>query len=116
MESVGPILISTLMGALPLIVVCTTGIVVSIVRWNQHPRLSLLTWLGLGLMLLSRIVLGTLGMWLPLYMREQGWEMQRMGLMTGALALLGNTLSAVGLSVLVYAIFTAREKMPGGRL
>jgi hypothetical protein len=103
-------LITTLIVALPLILVCVTGIIISLLRWSHHPSLSLLTSLGLGLLLFSRIVLGTLATWLPRYLIENGWAIEQTGLINGAVVFLANIVSAIGLSLLVYAVFAGRAK------
>jgi hypothetical protein len=111
MESIWLSLRITLFGASPSILVCLWGIIVSILRRSRHPSVSLLTSIGLGLLLLNRVVVGTLNMWLPRYLQEKGWEIRHAYLMNGSVAFLGNIVAAIALGLVVRAVFIGREKI-----
>jgi hypothetical protein len=111
MQPILPFLSSMLISASPWILVCAIGIVVSVRRWSRHPRVSLLTSVGLGLLMLRSTVLVALTASLPRYLLEQGWNIDQIGLVTGVVAFLANTLGAIALGLLVCAVFIGREKV-----
>jgi hypothetical protein len=110
-ESFIRLLAITLFSALPLILVCSIGIVVCIMRRGRHPSVCLLTSVGLGLMLLNRIALGTLTMWLPSYLQTQGWKLLDAGLVNGGFVFFSSTVGAVALALVVCAVFSGRERI-----
>ncbi len=110
MEEASSLLLSMLIGALPLFLICAAGIMASIARWSRHPSISLLTLLGCVLILLTRIVLSLVTPWLPRYLMENGWGIQQVGLLSSAIVFLANITNAVAVGLLLRAAFAGREK------
>ncbi len=71
MEYVGSTL-GSLLVQLPLYITWLVGIVLAIVWWKRHPRVSLLTVIGLAAMLLLTILFSIANLWLPLWIENFG--------------------------------------------
>ena len=109
MEPISPFL-RYLIGASPWILVCSIGIVVSVRRWSCHRSVSLLTSVGLGLLMLNTMLVALIAS-LPRYLLEQGWNTAQIGPVIGVVALLANIVGAIALGLVVCAVFIGREKV-----
>jgi hypothetical protein len=94
---------------IPIVLVWLIGIILAIVFWNQHPRVSLLSLIALiGLMILTLV--GTfLNVWLPMNLDKSGWTVTQMGIRLGIFGFISSLLSAGFWGLLLAAIFGWRK-------
>jgi hypothetical protein len=96
----------------PVVLVWLIGILLAIVFWKRHPRVSLLALIAfIGLLVLK--LAGTyLNGWLPMNLDQSGWTVTQMGIRQGIFALISAVLSAGFWSLLLAAIFGGRKNLP----
>ncbi len=109
MENVVPSL-SVLLVQAPVILVWLVGLVLSVVFWRRHPRVSLITMIAILGLLTTSILGSLLGMWLPLTFNRSGMPMSQIGMLMGVISIASSLLSAVFWVLLVIAIFGWRRK------
>lgn len=94
---------------IPIFVILIVGIVLAISRWERHPQVSLLALIGLGILLLQRLVGGFLNVWLPMRMTTGTMSVTSMGWLMSARNLISALLAAVAYGLIVTAIFRGRN-------
>ena len=107
-NSILPVLMQ-LAGQAPVLLVYVIGIVLAFVFWGRHRMPAMLTLIACIVMLLTSI--GQTFLWhVLLQMRESmGWPMQKYGNVMSAVALVSSVLRAIGLGLLLAAVFAARK-------
>jgi Na+/phosphate symporter len=105
-------MLPVLLVRIPVILVWLTAIILAIVFWNRHPKVSLLTIISvIGLMITS--VFGTfLSMWLPLSMQNRGFNASRIAIRLGIWNIALTIIETFFWALLVAAIFGWRNKRP----
>lgn len=101
-RNIGPQLISLL-----TLLIC---LVIALVRWKRHPRVSLLAALGLILLILHSLIFAVADVWLPRWFITPGYVS-----VTTFYAIFGIVISftlAVAFAVLLIAVFIDREPAP----
>ncbi|MFZ5439924.1 MAG: hypothetical protein ACOZQL_07930 [Myxococcota bacterium] len=104
-----PMLLSSLVVALPHLVVLVALVALAISRWNRHPRVSMLAASAGVLMLLIDLVAHPLVTALPLWLVEHGRTASEAGIPLAIVGFGSSVLSAIGLGVLVAAVFAERR-------
>jgi hypothetical protein len=93
----------------PIYAVWFIGLIVALVRWNRHPKVSLLVTLATVLLFLNSVVANLLSIWLIHYSRDQaGFSHERMGWMLGVLGFVSPLVGAAGYAMLLVAAFMGR--------
>lgn len=104
-------LLKDLLAQLPSLLVMLGCMIVAIVRWRRHPKVSLLVLLSLALMMLQGIFYAVVYTWVPdWFLRAVGpasTEMVARNVYL-VLGLFSNGTLAIGLILLLAAIFTQR--------
>jgi MFS family permease len=93
----------------PGLVVDLVGVILALVWWRRHPRVSLLTLLAFGLLASLAVGGSFLFAWLPDHLEQRGWKFAEIGALYMVIALIRSTLSAVALALLLSAIFAGRS-------
>jgi hypothetical protein len=104
-------LLKDLLEQLPSLLTILALIIVAIVRWKRHPKVSLLTSAGLTLLLLNAIVFGGVYAWVPNVLIESALPENRDTVARNVYLILGlatNMSLAVALGLLLGAIFIQR--------
>lgn len=108
MDFAAPVLLSSLVVALPQLVVEGALLAIAVSRWNRHPRVSMLA-AGAGVtMLLLDLVAHPLLSMLPLWLTQRGSTATQVGVPLAVAGLASSVLHAVALGVLIAAVFAER--------
>lgn len=106
-----PSLAALVTGA-PVYLVLVAGIVLALVRWSEHPSVSMLALAGLGLVLVSSVLGTMLGTSLPVLMLDEGASTSEIGATMGTLGLVRSLFAAAGWGLILGAIFSGRRPSP----
>lgn len=101
-----------LLTQLPILLVCFVGIVLAIVRWQCHPRVSLLTLIGIGLFLLDLSLNIFLNVGMPLWFARRDVSVTQIGTFLAVKSILASLLVALAWGLLLAAIFSGRKPTP----
>ncbi|MBN1249442.1 MAG: hypothetical protein JXC32_17405 [Anaerolineae bacterium] len=100
--------LSNLLVQLPIIVLWIVGVVVALLRWSRHPRVSLLTLIGLLILLLQSLVTGLLVPWLQITLLGRGMHGSRMGMLMGVVGVVASLIKTGAWGLILVAIFSGR--------
>jgi hypothetical protein len=103
--------LSTYLFQLPLFLVWLAGIILAIMRWQRHPRVSLLVLIALILILIETIINSFLGIWIPLMLSQQGATPGQMGTILAIWRLFASILGAVTWGLVLVAVFGWRDDL-----
>jgi hypothetical protein len=98
--------LSNLLVGVPLYLVQLVGVILAVIWWRRHPRVSLV--LAVATAFLVTIVMGFLYAWLPNHLRELGWEAVRLGTVFSVLNLVRSVAIAGVWVLLLCAVFSGR--------
>ena len=94
-----------------LLVVILGGSVFAIVRWKRHPRVSLITVLGLGIYLVDTFAFALLFHYLPTFFHNLRLTPGNISVLDSVLSVCDDFVYAAVLILLVAAAFTQRNKV-----
>jgi hypothetical protein len=100
-----------LLTRLPILAVFGVGITLAVMRWDQHPSVSMLATVGLGLAAVLTAV-STLFSVLPMMLTSDGRSMEDVGTIMSGVSMLMTVLNAGVWVVILVAIFAGREATP----
>lgn len=103
-----PAILSSLVTAIPSLLVDVALLSVAIMRWARHPRVSMLASTSAVLMLLLDLLGRSVFAILPLKMHQAGRSAGDITLIYGVISGVSGLLHAVALGLLVVAVFTER--------
>jgi hypothetical protein len=106
---------SILLVQAPVIIVWLVGLGLSLVYWNKHPKVSLLTMIGILGLLTTLIIGSSVSMWLPLTLNQRGMHPAQIAIFVGITGLIISLLSAVFWALLIIAIFGWRKQSETSR-
>ena len=89
----------------PLYLVWLVAIILAILRWSRHPRVSLATVLGVVALWGVSLCVSFLDLWLPYSLRAKGMSMVQVSRVYAAIAIVNSILQAGCWAVLLFAIF-----------
>lgn len=113
MELVGPGFAQLFVG-IPVFLVWIAGIVLALVTWRRHTRVSLLVVIALVIFILESLVGGFVNTWLPLNFRSQfGTNVSQIGWVLTAWSCVRSILSAIAWGLILAAIFAWRQDPQG---
>jgi hypothetical protein len=108
--------LETLLILSPSLLVDLTGLVLALVWWRRHPRVSLLTLVAIGLWLSIAIGGSFLFAWLPEHLREEcGWSFAQTWALLDEIAMIRNSIGAAAMILLLVAIFGGRSRREGSQ-
>jgi len=93
----------------PLFLVYLAGLVFSLVFWRRSPTSCLLTLLACILLLIVGVTQTFVTQLLFSSRHDLGWEMQRFGWMLSAVGIISSFLRALGVGMLLTAVFLGRS-------
>jgi hypothetical protein len=94
----------------PMIVVWVIGIILALLRWRRHPRVSQLAITAFAVMIGSTVVVRTLYVWLPTVVRNRGWSTSELGTIFTAVGIVSTLINAVAWALVICAIFGWRDQ------
>ena len=100
--------ISMVLRRLPMLILVLVGVIVAILRWKRHPKVSLLTIIGLLLYLVERSIFIPLSYWLPRYLYARQFATSSFQIVTTLVYLVDDIFYAVVIILLVAAAFSQR--------
>ena len=102
--TLGAIAVST-----PIIIVWVIAIVLALLRWQRHPRVSQFVIIACAVMIVNLVVSRFITIWLPITMRDRGWTMSQIGLIFSAIGIVSALIAAAAWVMILCAIFGWRE-------
>jgi hypothetical protein len=102
--------LSALVMQLPVLLVWLIGLILAIVFWKRHPKVSLFTIIGVSGLLLLTLINTYLNLWLPLMMNEGGVSATQIGITMGIKGIVTSVLSAIFWAFIFVAILGWRKK------
>ena len=108
-----PEYLSVLLSNGPTIAVYLVGILIALAKWSRYPGPSALAFFGSLALLASRLVFTSLFFWLPGVMRQRGWAASQVHGLYTVLGTGQSLLSAVGVGLLLMAVYRSREPATG---
>jgi hypothetical protein len=111
MDSWVTLFLVTLAPLSPLLLIDITAMILAVVRWKRHPRVSFFAFSAFAILFLAAIVRTFLIAWLPLYLRElRGWSFEQL---TPIYTVIGGVSILIGIVadiLLLFAIFGGRSR------
>lgn len=111
-EEVLSSIVGTLIARLPVLIVWAAGVVIAVVRWQRHRRVSMLLVLGLAILFVNSIVAGFLDVWLPIQLFRGGTHPPRVGLILTGRNILQSLIGAAGWALVLVAALAERPAAP----
>lgn len=94
----------------PFLLIYIIGIIVAVVRWPQHPRVSLCTVISLGIMLVMLITGVLTNLWFMHVVQQEGHSSAaRMGTIMATINWIRLPFSIAAWALLLTAVFTGRD-------
>ena len=103
-------LISNYLWELPLLLIWLVGLIWAVIRWEQHPQMSLLAVVALGLFLLQALFGTFLGYWFEANGPRYGMNFIAVAIAQAILRLVRLLLMAFAWIMLLVALFSRRDK------
>lgn len=107
-----PVVLSSLVTSIPSVIVDVALLVVAILRWNRHPRISMLASTSAVLLLLLDVLARAAFAVMPYKLEESGRSMASLGVLYAVLGGASSLLHALALTLLVVAVFSERGPAP----
>lgn len=98
---------------IPVFIVWLVGIVLAVVYWRWHPKVSLLAFIALAAFLVTSLFGSALSMWLPIGLQRRGWALARVGMIVTVVGFIRSLVSATLWGLLIAAIFGWRSERGG---
>ena len=115
MEMLAPVL-SSLVTAIPSAAVDVALLVTAVLRWNRHPRVSMLASISAVMMLLLDLLVRATFAVLPLKLHESGRSVADLGVLYAIIGGVTGLLHALAVGLLVIAAFSERNTPRPGEL
>src|SRR5512141_647840 len=111
MDTIVPSL-SVLLFQLPILLVWLVGLVLAVIYWKRHPRVSLLAIIGIVGLLISTMLGSLASLWMPMICAQNGYPggLQQYALLMPLNTFAGSLLSAAFWVLVIIAIFFGRKK------
>ncbi len=109
MQTLMPTL-SALAVQLPIFLVWLIGLILAIVFWKKHPRVSLFATVGISGLFILTLVTTYLNLWLPLMLHERGVSAAQIGVTLGVKGIVTSVFSAIFWGFIIGAILGWRKK------
>lgn len=106
-------LLRSLLTQLPSLLVLLACLVIAIVRWKRHPKVSLVAGLAFAFLIFHGIGVSVIYIWLPRLLRSSA-SSESSETFYSWLALFTNFTFAMGLATLLVAVFIDRKGAPDG--
>jgi hypothetical protein len=118
-STTGMMFTSTLMAYLfqsPVLLVWLAGMVIAVVTWRRHPRVSLLTVVALVILLVETLIDTFLSMWLAFILSESQMGAAQIGWVTAVVRVVAAVVAAIAWGITLAAIFGGRKPPAEGAM
>jgi hypothetical protein len=95
---------------LPVFIVWLVGIILSVVYWRRHPKVSLLALIAITAFFVTSLFGSALTTWLPIMLQRRGWAMTRLSAVLAIVSLVRSIVNAALWGLLIAAIFGWRSE------
>ncbi|MCX7048029.1 MAG: hypothetical protein NTX50_21400 [Candidatus Sumerlaeota bacterium] len=95
---------------IPLYIVFLIGVILAVVTWKRHPRVSLLVCIGIVIDCVAMTVGTGLFVWLPNYLIQSGRTQSQLGNVLGIISLCRIFITAAAWGIIITAIFIDRSR------
>jgi hypothetical protein len=96
---------------LPLYLLWMVGIILALVRWQRHPKVSILAGLAFLILIVNGMASTMTMAWLPGYLQSaQNYSAEQLGQVLSVVRVFFNLVSAVAWSLILVAIFGERNR------
>lgn len=102
------IFLSDVLTQLPSLLAMFICVIIALIRWKRHPKISLLVMLGLTSMILEALIFAAVYAWVPRWMASSEPIESRQVIYT-ALSVSHNSLIALSMGLLLLAAFIGRR-------
>ena len=109
--SIIPVYFLSLLPSLPLYLIWIIGLVLSIVHWKKHSRVSLFTFISLSILLVLSLISVFLELWLPINAFNEGFSAREIGIIWMRIKVIASVISSIAWSMLFVAIFGGRKQI-----
>ncbi len=103
-----PAVLSSLVTGIPTLLVDVALLSMAIMRWNRHPRVSMLASIAAVMLMLLDLISRSIFVILPTKLEQAGRSMSELGLIYAVVGGLSGLLHAVAMGLLVAAVFSDR--------
>ena len=87
------------------------GVILSIVYWQRHPKVSRLTLTALAIFFVESMVSAYANLYVPLMLRDQGWTNGQLGTLYYPIkSVVASLIQAVAWGLILAALFGRRDK------
>jgi len=97
---------------IPLLVVFVIGFVMVLSNYRRYPRPSLLALLGLIALLFNSLIMALVSRSIIQNQAAQGWSAAQVGYYLSSLGFVRYAMSAIGIGLLLFAVYSARYSPP----
>ncbi len=104
-------LLGQLLFSTPFLVVCAIGIALAIVRWRQHPRVSMFVVLACSIDMVLGLVGAAMAL-LPIWYLGRGGTNVELGMVMATANLVMGIVRVVAFGLLLAAVFSGRQANP----
>jgi hypothetical protein len=96
---------------LPLYLLWMVGIILALVRWQRHPKVSILAGLAFLILIVNGMASTMTMAWLPGYLQSaQNYSAEQLAQVLSVVRVFFNLISAVAWSLILVAIFGERNR------
>lgn len=92
----------------PVMLVVLVGVIVALIRWKRHPKVSALTLTGLVLFQLQSLGFASVYYFLP-HLARRGWTYTSIGNLSIVLDVCHDIVFSIAIVLLAVAVFTSRH-------
>jgi hypothetical protein len=100
--------LSQLLTQAPVLVAYVTGLFLALTFWNRCPPASMLTFLAMGILLLTTVALPLVQNYFMMT-PDLGWTVAQHSIATAAIAIVGSFIRALAFALLLGAVFIDRK-------
>jgi hypothetical protein len=96
---------------LPLYLLWLLGIILAVIRWQRHPKVSILAGLAFVILIVNGMASTITFAWLPGYLQTgQNYSAEQVGQVLSVARVFFNLVSAVAWALILVAIFAERSR------
>ncbi len=103
---------SQMLPRLPLFVAWIVAVLLAVLRWKQHPRVSMLVVAAVAVLALETIVNAFVVTSMPMMMRSSGTSLASMGVFMAVYSTVSNVIAAGAWGMMIAAAFGWRSTQP----
>lgn len=100
---------STLVFQIPIYIAWLVGVILAVVNWKKHAKVSLLAVIAMVLLFIQSVAGSVLSVWLPMNLMKQGVPSARIGMLMAINSAVGMLIHLIVWVLILIAIFGWRK-------